>query len=97
MNHSGHRSTQPHYSDAWGLYNDYFKQILEINELILSFFSKENIWDLFVKAAICFLCVFLKESEKKGLIDKIHMIQETIVMVQTILDEIACFGERVKK
>lgn len=37
-----------------------------------------------------------KESEKKGLIDKIHMIQETIVMVQTILDEIACFGERVK-
>uniref|UniRef100_A0A8C6TFU5 Multiple C2 domains, transmembrane 2b n=1 Tax=Neogobius melanostomus TaxID=47308 RepID=A0A8C6TFU5_9GOBI len=37
-----------------------------------------------------------KESEKKGLLEKIHMVQDTVVLVQTILDEIACFGERIK-
>lgn len=37
-----------------------------------------------------------KESEKKGLLDKIHMVQDTVVLVQNILDEIACFGERIK-
>ncbi|XP_055010460.1 multiple C2 and transmembrane domain-containing protein 2 isoform X2 [Boleophthalmus pectinirostris] len=37
-----------------------------------------------------------KESEKKGLLDKIHMVQDTVILVQNILDEIACFGERIK-
>ncbi|XP_072321157.1 multiple C2 and transmembrane domain-containing protein 2-like [Eucyclogobius newberryi] len=37
-----------------------------------------------------------KESEKKGLLEKIHMVQDTVVMVQSILDEIACLGERIK-
>ncbi|XP_076204100.1 multiple C2 and transmembrane domain-containing protein 2 isoform X1 [Aptenodytes patagonicus] len=37
-----------------------------------------------------------KESEKKGLIDRIHMVQEVIVAVQSILEEIASFGERIK-
>ncbi|XP_076011590.1 multiple C2 and transmembrane domain-containing protein 2-like isoform X2 [Genypterus blacodes] len=37
-----------------------------------------------------------KESERKGLMDKIHMVQETIVTVQTVLGEIACVGERIK-
>ncbi|KAG7275820.1 hypothetical protein CRUP_016760, partial [Coryphaenoides rupestris] len=37
-----------------------------------------------------------KDSEKKGLMEKIHMVQDTIVTVQNILDEIACFGERIK-
>ncbi|KAF7652746.1 hypothetical protein LDENG_00092730 [Lucifuga dentata] len=37
-----------------------------------------------------------KESERKGLMDKIHMVQEVIVTIQTVLDEIACFGERIK-
>ncbi|KAM7423646.1 hypothetical protein PAMA_000141 [Pampus argenteus] len=37
-----------------------------------------------------------KESERKGLIDKIHMVQETIITLQNLLDEIASFGERVK-
>ncbi|KAF6721327.1 Multiple C2 and transmembrane domain-containing protein 2 [Oryzias melastigma] len=37
-----------------------------------------------------------KESEKKGLIDKIYMIQDTILMLQNLLDEIASFGERIK-
>ncbi|KAJ8271984.1 hypothetical protein COCON_G00108430 [Conger conger] len=37
-----------------------------------------------------------KESEKKGLMEKIHMVQEIVVTVQHILEEIACFGERVK-
>uniref|UniRef100_A0A4W5NBF7 Multiple C2 and transmembrane domain containing 2 n=1 Tax=Hucho hucho TaxID=62062 RepID=A0A4W5NBF7_9TELE len=37
-----------------------------------------------------------KESGKKGLMEKIHMVQEIIITVQNILDEIACVGERVK-
>uniref|UniRef100_A0A8C8ESJ7 C2 domain-containing protein n=1 Tax=Oncorhynchus tshawytscha TaxID=74940 RepID=A0A8C8ESJ7_ONCTS len=36
------------------------------------------------------------ESGKKGLMDKIHMVQEIVITVQNILDEIACTGERVK-
>uniref|UniRef100_A0A8C4H1F2 C2 domain-containing protein n=1 Tax=Dicentrarchus labrax TaxID=13489 RepID=A0A8C4H1F2_DICLA len=36
------------------------------------------------------------ESEKKGLMEKIHMIQETIITLQNLLDEIASFGERIK-
>uniref|UniRef100_A0A8C8BEH1 Multiple C2 and transmembrane domain-containing protein 2 n=1 Tax=Otus sunia TaxID=257818 RepID=A0A8C8BEH1_9STRI len=36
------------------------------------------------------------ESEKKGLIDRIHMVQEIIIAVQGILEEIASFGERIK-
>ncbi|KFR13018.1 Multiple C2 and transmembrane domain-containing protein 2, partial [Opisthocomus hoazin] len=38
----------------------------------------------------------VSESEKKGLIDRIHMVQEIIIAVQSILEEIASFGERIK-
>ncbi|KAM4597018.1 multiple C2 and transmembrane domain-containing protein 2 isoform 2-T2 [Fundulus diaphanus] len=37
-----------------------------------------------------------KESERKGLIDKIHMVQDIIITVQNLLDEIASLGERIK-
>ncbi|XP_071610368.1 multiple C2 and transmembrane domain-containing protein 2 isoform X2 [Heliangelus exortis] len=37
-----------------------------------------------------------KESEKKGLIDRIHMVQEIILTVQSFLEETASFGERIK-
>uniref|UniRef100_A0AAZ3RSC5 C2 domain-containing protein n=1 Tax=Oncorhynchus tshawytscha TaxID=74940 RepID=A0AAZ3RSC5_ONCTS len=37
-----------------------------------------------------------KESEKRGLMEKIHMVQETVITVQNLLEEIACFGERIK-
>ncbi|XP_060890843.1 multiple C2 and transmembrane domain-containing protein 2 isoform X1 [Labrus mixtus] len=37
-----------------------------------------------------------EKSERRGLMEKIHMVQETIVTLQTLLDEIACFGERIK-
>ncbi|XP_036399869.1 multiple C2 and transmembrane domain-containing protein 2-like [Megalops cyprinoides] len=37
-----------------------------------------------------------QESEKRGLIEKIHMVQELVVTVQNLLEEIACFGERIK-
>ncbi|XP_011607838.2 multiple C2 and transmembrane domain-containing protein 2 isoform X1 [Takifugu rubripes] len=37
-----------------------------------------------------------KESERKGLIEKIHMVQETIITLQNLLDAIASFGERIK-
>ncbi|XP_017333913.1 multiple C2 and transmembrane domain-containing protein 2 isoform X2 [Ictalurus punctatus] len=37
-----------------------------------------------------------KESDRRGLIDKIHMVQDTVVTVQNLLEEIACFVERIK-
>ncbi|XP_043101743.1 multiple C2 and transmembrane domain-containing protein 2 isoform X3 [Puntigrus tetrazona] len=37
-----------------------------------------------------------KESERKGLMEKIHMVQEIVITVQNLLDEIASFGERIK-
>ncbi|XP_054916030.1 multiple C2 and transmembrane domain-containing protein 2 isoform X2 [Poeciliopsis prolifica] len=37
-----------------------------------------------------------KESEKKGLLDKIHMVQDIIITVQNLLDEVASLGERIK-
>lgn len=37
-----------------------------------------------------------KESERKGLMEKIHMVQDTIVTLQNLLDGIASFGERIK-
>ncbi|XP_029937579.1 multiple C2 and transmembrane domain-containing protein 2-like isoform X2 [Myripristis murdjan] len=37
-----------------------------------------------------------KESERRGLMEKIHMVQETILTVQNLLEQIACFGERIK-
>lgn len=37
-----------------------------------------------------------KESERRGLREKIHMVQEIIITVQNLLEEIACFGERIK-
>ncbi|XP_041836944.1 multiple C2 and transmembrane domain-containing protein 2 isoform X2 [Melanotaenia boesemani] len=37
-----------------------------------------------------------KESERKGLLEKIHMVQDTIITLQNLLDEIASFGERIK-
>nr|XP_004658219.1 multiple C2 and transmembrane domain-containing protein 2 isoform X2 [Jaculus jaculus] len=37
-----------------------------------------------------------KESEKKGLIERIYMVQDIVSTVQNILQEIASFGERIK-
>ncbi|XP_034041068.1 multiple C2 and transmembrane domain-containing protein 2 isoform X2 [Thalassophryne amazonica] len=37
-----------------------------------------------------------KESEKKGLMERFHMIQDSVITLQTLLDDIACFGERIK-
>nr|XP_051678947.1 multiple C2 and transmembrane domain-containing protein 2 isoform X2 [Oryctolagus cuniculus] len=37
-----------------------------------------------------------KESEKKGFIERIYMVQDIVSTVQNILEEVACFGERIK-
>lgn len=37
-----------------------------------------------------------KDSGKKGLFDKFYAVQDVIITVQNVLDEVACFGERVK-
>lgn len=41
--------------------------------------------------------VWPQEAERKGLMEKIHMVQEIIITVQNLLDELASFGERIKK
>uniref|UniRef100_A0A671KQB1 Multiple C2 and transmembrane domain-containing protein 2-like n=1 Tax=Sinocyclocheilus anshuiensis TaxID=1608454 RepID=A0A671KQB1_9TELE len=47
-------------------------------------------------SSLSFFFLSLQESEKKGLMEKIHMVQEIVLTVQNILDEVACIGERVK-
>ncbi|KAM9816149.1 multiple C2 and transmembrane domain-containing protein 2-like isoform 1-T2 [Syngnathus typhle] len=37
-----------------------------------------------------------KEPGKKGLMDKIHMVQEVVLTVQNVLEELATIGERIK-
>ncbi|TRY55239.1 hypothetical protein DNTS_014554 [Danionella cerebrum] len=37
-----------------------------------------------------------KDSEKIGFLEKLHAFQHVIITVQNTLDEVACFGERVK-
>ncbi|XP_062409675.1 multiple C2 and transmembrane domain-containing protein 1 isoform X2 [Sardina pilchardus] len=37
-----------------------------------------------------------KDSEKKGFMDKLYAIQDVCVSVQTALDEVASYGERIK-
>uniref|UniRef100_A0A7N4P923 Multiple C2 and transmembrane domain-containing protein 2 n=1 Tax=Sarcophilus harrisii TaxID=9305 RepID=A0A7N4P923_SARHA len=37
-----------------------------------------------------------KESEKKGFIERIYMVQDIITTVQNVLEEMASFGERIK-
>ncbi|KAM9312681.1 multiple C2 and transmembrane domain-containing protein 2 [Gastrophryne carolinensis] len=37
-----------------------------------------------------------KESEKRSIRDRIQMVQDIVITVQNILEEIACFGERIK-
>ncbi|XP_062921977.1 multiple C2 and transmembrane domain-containing protein 2 isoform X1 [Mobula hypostoma] len=37
-----------------------------------------------------------KDSERRGLMGKIHKVQDIVISVQNILDEIASFGERIK-
>ncbi|XP_075063809.1 multiple C2 and transmembrane domain-containing protein 2 isoform X1 [Mixophyes fleayi] len=37
-----------------------------------------------------------KETEKKSIRDRIQMVQDIVITVQNILEEIACFGERIK-
>ncbi|KAK0134682.1 Multiple C2 and transmembrane domain-containing protein 1 [Merluccius polli] len=38
-----------------------------------------------------------KESERKGFMDKLYAIQDVFLSVQTALDEVASYGERIKK
>ncbi|XP_061526026.1 multiple C2 and transmembrane domain-containing protein 2-like isoform X2 [Phycodurus eques] len=37
-----------------------------------------------------------KESERRGLMEKIHMVQDILISLQNFLDEVANFGERIK-
>lgn len=44
----------------------------------------------------CFSCP-CQDSEPKGFMDKLYAIQDVFISVQNALDEVASFGERVKK
>ncbi|XP_059951078.1 multiple C2 and transmembrane domain-containing protein 2 isoform X4 [Mesoplodon densirostris] len=48
-------------------------------------------WESTLRSTVAFV-----ESEKKGLIERIYMVQDIVSTVQNILEEIASFGERIK-
>uniref|UniRef100_A0A5F9DPE0 Multiple C2 and transmembrane domain-containing protein 2 n=1 Tax=Oryctolagus cuniculus TaxID=9986 RepID=A0A5F9DPE0_RABIT len=48
-------------------------------------------WESTSRSAVAFV-----ESEKKGFIERIYMVQDIVSTVQNILEEVACFGERIK-
>ncbi|XP_008046383.1 multiple C2 and transmembrane domain-containing protein 2 isoform X2 [Carlito syrichta] len=48
-------------------------------------------WESTLRSAIAFV-----ESEKKGFIERIYMVQDIVSTVQNILEELASFGERIK-
>lgn len=43
------------------------------------------------------LSVLLQDSEKKGFMNKLYAIQDVCISVQNALDEVASYGERIKK
>uniref|UniRef100_A0AAA9TZG6 Multiple C2 and transmembrane domain-containing protein 2 n=1 Tax=Bos taurus TaxID=9913 RepID=A0AAA9TZG6_BOVIN len=48
-------------------------------------------WESTLRSTVAFV-----ESEKKGLIKRIYMVQDIVSTVQNILEELASFGERIK-
>uniref|UniRef100_A0A8B9L4D6 C2 domain-containing protein n=1 Tax=Astyanax mexicanus TaxID=7994 RepID=A0A8B9L4D6_ASTMX len=54
------------------------------------------IWNYLQIASERVCLELVRESERKGLIEKIHMVQEIVITVQNLLEEIACFAERIK-
>nr|KAF6287158.1 multiple C2 and transmembrane domain containing 2 [Pipistrellus kuhlii] len=48
-------------------------------------------WESTPRSAVAFV-----ESEKKGIIQRIYMVQDIVSTVQNILEEVASFGERIK-
>ncbi|GAA6098315.1 multiple C2 and transmembrane domain-containing protein 1 isoform X3 [Tachysurus ichikawai] len=40
--------------------------------------------------------LFLKDSERKGFMNKLYAIQDVCISVQSALDEVASYGERIK-
>lgn len=53
-------------------------------------------WAKCAKSLIVFF-VPAQESEHKGFMDKLYAIQEVFISVQSALDEVASYGERIKK
>lgn len=43
------------------------------------------------------LSVLLQDSERKGFMNKLYAIQDVCISVQSALDEVASYGERIKK
>lgn len=43
------------------------------------------------------LSVPLQDSERKGFMNKLYAIQDVCISVQNALDEVASYGERIKK
>lgn len=40
---------------------------------------------------------FFQDSERKGFMNKLYAIQDVCISVQNALDEVASYGERIKK
>lgn len=44
-----------------------------------------------------FPLLLFQDSEHKGFMDKLYAIQDVFISVQSALDEVASYGERIKK
>lgn len=61
------------------------------------------VWKCVCPAFLFFsLCLFLslsffQDSERKGFMNKLYAIQDVCISVQNALDEVASYGERIKK
>lgn len=62
--------------------------------LLCTYFVYEHVRECRMNKMLWFT---FQESEKKGLIERIHMVQDIVITVQNVLEEIASFGERIKK
>lgn len=52
---------------------------------------------LFLSPSPTSLSVLLQDSERKGFMNKLYAIQDVCISVQNALDEVASYGERIKK
>lgn len=51
----------------------------------------------FISPSLTSLSAFLQDSERKGFMNKLYAIQDVCISVQNALDEVASYGERIKK
>lgn len=55
------------------------------------------VWKYICPASLSLSLSFFQDSERKGFMNKLYAIQDVCISVQNALDEVASYGERIKK